>query len=327
MSPYLRPAVFSLLLVVSVTGCATTRQYALGVTGAGQALSRVTSEKVAEVGPAISPDGRTLLFDTRGASEAVIVSVDPNSGARRTVYTSNSSRAMEPAWDPQGRFFVYTTNAPGTWSLVKSLSSSANAAVSIVASGDIAPLASDPSVSPDGAKVAFATFVRLRWQIATVNVDGSNLTLFGEGRDPSWSPDGRRLAFVRVVNGRSHIFTVDANTGTDVAQMTSGESNNAYPAWSPDGIYLAFASSRSAPGARAGGRYRLQTNTADGRWNVFVMQTDGTQVVQLTDGAGVSVMPEWSRDGWLYFSSDQAGNMDIWRLRPALSPSSVQPAR
>ncbi|MGQ0764971.1 MAG: hypothetical protein ACT4OZ_04810 [Gemmatimonadota bacterium] len=103
-------ATLSLLLAA----CAT-RQYRLEILGgSGQGLSRVTSDLEGEFGPSISPDGRVLLFDTRYARTAGVVGIDPTSGARRTVFTSTSSRAQEVAWDRAGKYFVYTSSSSGT---------------------------------------------------------------------------------------------------------------------------------------------------------------------------------------------------------------------
>ena len=37
---------------------------------------------------------------------------------------------------------------------------------------------------------------------------------------------------------------------------------------------------------------------------------------ELTDGDAIAVDADWGKDGWIYFDSNQAGNFDIWRIRP-----------
>lgn len=302
------------LLLVFVLTAACAGQRRLDLTNAGQGLTRVTSDREGEYRPAISPDGATLLFDTRRSRDATVIGVDPNSGARRTVYTSLRSRSQDATWDPQGKFFVFSSDQPGELSLVRSLSNSANAAISIIVSGEVAPLAHDPTLSPDGSRVAFSTLLRDVWSLAVANIDGSNLTILGEGLQPTWSPDGKQLAFVRVASNRAHIFSLEVETGTNVVQVTSGETDNVNPAWSPDSRYVVFASNRSSRKAPRG--FSKGRREVTGRFNLFVIKPDGTGVVQLTDGDSQAIHPAWSKDGWIYFSSNQAGNFDIWRLRP-----------
>ena len=290
----------------------TITTHALSVTGGGQALSRITKEPVEERYPAISPDGKTLLFTvkTYGANhairEATIDGVDPDTGARRTLYTATSTMAGAPSWLPDGSVFVYPSNAPGQWSVVRALSNSPNAAVSVITSGDGA---ARPSVSPDGTHVAFSTTIRGTWNVAVSGIDGSQLTLLGEGDNPAWSPDGSRIAFTRNVNGHDHIFLADAKTGTNLVQITSGDVDDDLAAWSPDGKVIVFASNRGWNTRKGGG----EDTTA----NLFVLNPDGTGLTQLTDGDGFSLDPAWGFDGWIYFSSNQAGNFDLWRLKPA----------
>lgn len=318
--------VFGAVAAVSLlTGCATmaggrVREYRLSTTGAAQGLSRVTSDKVDEHMPSLSPSGNTLLFETNSRTgmktEGAIVGVDPMSGARRTVYTSNSSLAAQPAWEPTGKYFVYSSNSTGSWSLVRTISNSPNAAVSIVVNGESAPVVSNPSISPDGKRIVFSTYIRGVWHIGMNNLDGTGLmTLMGEGHDPTFSPDGKRIALVRTVNGRAQIFTLDTETGSQVVQVTSGESDNVEPAWSPDGQFILFASNRAA--TKPGRGYTSGERTERrGRFNIFALRPDGTSLVQMTDGEANSGAPTWGKDGWIYFSSNQAGNFDIWRLKP-----------
>ncbi len=306
-------AIVALLAGVAAVGCAPPAViHELGVTGAGQALSRITSEPLQEVRPAISPDGKTLLFEVfvpesaGHREERTIVGVDPNTGARRTLYTPNTSLAGEPAWLPDSSGFVYASNAPGRWSLVRAMSNAPSAAISVLVSGETAPLASRPSVSPDGQRVAFCTRIRNVWTVAVAGIDGSRFTLLGEGMMPSWSPDGKRLVFVRTVSGYNHLFLVDPDTGTSLVQLTTGESHDEWPGWSPDSRYLIFATNRgwnTYPGATAYTR------------NLYAIKPDGSGLTQLTAGNGESSGPAWGKDGWIYFASDQIGNFDIWRFK------------
>ncbi len=80
-------------------------------------------------------------------------------------------------------------------------------------------------------------------------------------------------------------------------QLTGLE--NTYPAWSPDGTRLAFESTRDGPDA-----------------DIFVMNADGSGVVQLTRNDAYDGTPAWTPDGQhLVFASERDGNEEVYRMR------------
>ncbi len=287
----------------------------LDVTGPGATLERVTADPVDEFAPAISRDGKALLFQVEtydtGAEtklkQQTLVGVDPSTRGQRTLYTSSRLFANNPAWMPDGNSYLYVTNSMGPYAIVRALTAAPNAAIQVVLSSDMAPQPSHPSPSPDGTRIAFSTTggdgVH---SICTVGIDGSKFTVIGEGRTPSFAPDGGTIAFVRNVSGYDQIFLVDPEKGASLVELTSGNADSQAPTWSPDGKYLAFASNL---GYAELGRKREEV------LHLFVMKRDGTGLVQLTNGQAISGAPTWSPDGWLYFSSNQAGNYDIWRIK------------
>ena len=123
-----------------------------------------------------------------------------------------------------------------------------------------------PARSPDGSRVAFASYRDRNNEIYVMRADGSrpeNLTLHEAwDGDPCWSPDGRRIAFTSDRHGErevgppgsghynSDIFIMNAD-GTGVQQLTF-DSVEAYdPAWSPDGLSIAYTSDRDVPNGPA----------------------------------------------------------------------------
>ena len=92
-------------------------------------------------------------------------------------------------------------------------------------------------------------------------------------------------------------------------QLTSVQ--NSYPSASPDGSHIVFQSNRT------------------GRWELFVMRADGTDLRQLTDTPGDNVTPKWSPDGRrIVFAAERTpGDSEIYVMNAdgrnvrALSPA------
>lgn len=310
------PWLLTLLLLGCLPRPPARTERILAVTGAGKSLTRLTSDPADESHPAPSPTGKTLLFDVRvrdrygNTRESTIAGIDPQNSSQRVLYTPTSSLAEHPAWMPDGNAFVFSSNVAGAWSLVRTLAASPGAAVTVLVSGEVAPMASFPAVAPDGQRLALSTEIRGRWLLATTRLDGSQLTLLGEGEQPAWSPEGKRLAFTRAVGTDYHLFLVDADSGGHVVQLTSGPNLDTSPAWSPDGKWLVFASNRGWQGRPDASQH--------GTRNLFAVRPDGTGLTPLTQGNAVAIAPKWAADGWVYFSSNQAGQFDLWRLQPGL---------
>lgn len=285
----------------------------LAVTGSGKALERITADPSNDTEPALAPDGKTLLFMATGDDgESTIVGVDPTSGAGRTLYTSANAHSSDPAWMPDGTGVVFLTDAPGSASVVRTLTNTPNAAITVVVGGAIAPGAASPAVSPDGKRLALTTMVRGGANIAVVNMDGSRLTILGEGGTPAWSPDGKKLTFQRNVSGNPQLFVINADSGGSVVQVTNDKYACKTPRWSPDGKFIVFSTNRGWDTKQKG------KASKDGTWNLYTVKPDGTNLTQITDGDGSAKDPFWGADGRIYFASDQGGNFDLWRLQPAL---------
>ncbi len=87
--------------------------------------------------------------------------------------------------------------------------------------------------------------------------------------------------------------------GQNLRQLTpNSEAIDDWAAFSPDGSQVAFGSSR------------------DGDFDIYVMQSDGTQTRRLTESPGIDMRPAWSPDGrWIAFTSMRDGNYEIYAVR------------
>jgi Tol biopolymer transport system component len=169
----------------------------------------------------------------------------------------------------------------------------------------------DPSVSPDGTKIAFESFRDGGSEVYVMNADGTGVTRLtfngpAEDRGTSWSPDGTRIAFHSAqfppaVPGPGHsaleIFTMNAD-GTDQVRLTNNNFQDSLPSWSPDGTKIAFTSNRDG-----------------GDFEIYVMNADGSNPTRLTNSAGEDAHPMWSPDGTkITFHSRRTGNLDIFTM-------------
>jgi hypothetical protein len=101
----------------------------------------------------------------------------------------------------------------------------------------------EPSWTPDGARLAFASNRSGHFELWSVPVNGglqeSLLEAPGTARAPAWSPDGHSLAYSARVGGATHIWLLDVDAGVG-RELTQGPAVDVDPDWSPDGRLLAF---------------------------------------------------------------------------------------
>lgn len=103
-----------------------------------------------------------------------------------------------------------------------------------------------PTFSPDGQWVAFASDRSGSWDLWVIRVDGTRPTQVTRGPEddvrPSWSPDGKWLAFCRLSRpgGQWEMWITDAEAGATPRFIGYG----LFPEWSPTGDVIAFQRAR-----------------------------------------------------------------------------------
>ena len=211
---------------------------------------------------------------------------------------------------------------------------------------DTAGEETDPSLSPDGSIVAFATRLSGSWDIYAQRVGGRNRTLIvgdpqRDERGPAFSPDGSQIAF----------YERDADGGIFITGAT-GESTRRvadvgfHPAWSPDGRQIAYTTEEifdpysrqsasflwvvdAAGGAprRVSGQDAAQPSWApDGRrlvfWSnvqgqrdLYTVAIDGSDVAPVLQDEHLDFAPVWAPGGdAIVFASDRGGAMNLWEV-------------
>ena len=155
----------------------------------------------------------------------------------------------------------------------------------------------DPSWSPDGEKIAFASFRDGldNEEIYVMNADdGSNVTRLTDedalDREPSWSPDGEKIAFRSNRDGNWEIYVMNADDGSNVTRLTDEDALDREPSWSPDGEKIAFVSNRDSIDDS-------ENEEIDNNAIYSMNADDGSNVTRLTDDDAFYTHPGWSPDG------------------------------
>jgi Tol biopolymer transport system component len=191
-----------------------------------------------------------------------------------------------------------------------------------ILTGSLSPLAFDPQWSPDYEKIVYIQGDSSRpydlivdgqkINVYVMNADGTlqdNITdLSGTGQavSPQWSRDGKKIFYMCKADGASYFDICSINPdGTGFANLTntSGGGTTCDPRLfgcdfriSPDGLSILY----------------LLKDGATGAVNLYIMNTDGTGSVKLTNFAA----PNYAKLG--FFSTDGAkiffGTQEPWNI-------------
>ena len=203
--------------------------------------------------PAWSAKGMIVFTGTSGVQSAIWVA-NSDGGNAHAVPTpmDGSQQLIYPSWYPDGTHVA----AMDSKNLVIRRVDLATGATT-VATDHAQVLSGMPSVSPDGALIAFAgqknaggAYIQEENVIWLVDAAGklSNLEARPiQGRAPVWSPDGKYLSFEsdRGPDGRYAIFIIKRD-GTGLTQVTDSALDATHGVFSSDGRHMAFVAGNPA---------------------------------------------------------------------------------
>ena len=137
-------------------------------------------------------------------------------------------------------------------------------------------------------------------ELYIADYDGNNVQRVTVGRSlnifPAWCAEGQAIAYTSYRRGYQDIFVSYIYRGTLTSPAGGSEDvHNWLSACSPDGSRIAFTSSRN------------------GDPDLYVMNSDGTNVRRITSHPAIDTSPTWSPTGnQLAFASDRTGAQQIY---------------
>lgn len=302
-----------------------SRLFAIVPDGSGRVALTTPESDVYDSDATLSPDGSTVAFTRtdNGRSDLFTVGIDGEGLHRLTAGKQNDE---EPVWSPDGSQILWVQL--GARSGLMIMASDGNGDSTLISKGQVL----GPSWSPDGSRIAFARsrphgIYDDDTDIFVAAADGTNIQrLTTNGRDdfgPLWLPDGERILYFGRLGGADGIIVMNTDgtdkqlvssfakgrqafsgvlspDGTQIAYtlvtddlgdfdvyttiLETGESRrlvdmdaSADPAWSPDGSRIALSA----------------TDVGAGRYDLFTVRPDGTELQTVSDQAGDEAGVDW----------------------------------
>lgn len=247
-------------------------------------LSKGTIQKTSgnnyNLSPSFCDSNGKILFQYYDKTNFDIYYVDAFQGKAITQITYTDENEYNPSWSQDGKLVIFEKGVPPK-TFVKSTIDNDN---------------------------DFNTIQITKNQIWLKNIETGELKMLGEGSFPVISPDGKEIAFVKYDLNKKKteetgtLWTMSIN-GDSPKQITDNRTGYAtQPSWSPNGKKLVFNLTK--------------INKEDP--DIYTVSTNGENLTQLTKNESNDFSPYWSKDSFIYFSSDRGteeGNYQIWRFK------------
>lgn len=260
----------------------------------GADIEKISNHKSSALSPNWSPDGKKIVYSVfttfikKGSSSTTNVSLytyDIPSGKRTlTSYRPGVNSGATFSQDGKSIFLgmsmgsgaadIYRINLNGD--IIKRLTTGPAGAINV-----------EPSLNPEGTRIAFSSERGGRPMIYAMDTDGGNvkrLTFDGVyNSSPSWSPDGKKIAFAGQAEDHFDIFVMNAD-GSGIVRVTSAKkangkwAHNEDPSFSPDSRYVVYTSNRT------------------GKNQIYISTIDGSEERRVTNDSHNYYKPKWSRN-------------------------------
>lgn len=272
--------------------------------------------------------GKRMVFaSTRHSTEPDLYYKSIN-GVAVTQLTADPASDIQPALSPDGQRVAFASFRSGSWDIwVLGIKGGRPVQITTGPTEDV-----HPSWSPDGSQLVYCSLPANGgpWELWTADVYTQGPKRFiGYGLFPEWSPVGNQIVFQRARERGSQWFSIWVITLVDgepsyPTELASGAAEAmVLPSWSPDGKRIAYAGS-SAAVARLRGGMDGETSAVMDIWQ---MSADGRDKVRLTDGTSTSYAPSYSATGRVFFTSNRAGNENLWSVIPPFIPLNGAPQK
>jgi serine/threonine-protein kinase len=169
----------------------------------------------------------------------------------------------------------------------------------------------EPSLSPDGTKVALAMVGDSRSDIWIYQIEGNTLTRLtfaGDNVSPVWTPDGKQIAFSSVRDDQLASVYTKAADGSGEAHLLFAtnrhpDAGGALPtSWTPDGNRLAVQI------------------TDQNQANIIIYSPEDDEEIPFLTQPFTESNASFSPDGkWLAYISDESGTFQVY-VRPFPGP-------
>jgi TolB protein len=246
----------------------------------GSDYHRLTTEdNIRHFYPSLSPDGRRVLYSAfREENVYEIYSYELANGTVNRL-TNRNGVLTAPEYSPNGQSITFTRWMANTDRYqIMLMESNGNDPHNI-------PRVEgwDPTWSPDGKQILFASDRNGAVQLFAVRTDGKNLHQISNlpairGRS-DWSPDGQYIVTYSGEAWHRELYIMKAD-GSEAHQLTPDDGNSQGPSFSPDGKWVAFTA------------YFDKYEDIHG-CEIYIIRTDGTDLRRLTNNDYCDYQPRW----------------------------------
>lgn len=246
----------------------------------GTGYRRLTTENnIRHFYPSLSSDGRRVLYSAfRQENVYEIYSYELADGSVDRL-TNRSGVLTAPEYSPDGSRITYTRWTPNSEKYqIMIMERNGNDQHNIPSIEGW-----DPTWSPDGKHILFASDRNGSVQLFAIREDGKHLDQVSNlpamrGRS-DWSPDGQYIVTYSGEAWHRELYIMNAD-GSESRQLTPTGGNSQGPSFSPDGKWVAFTA------------YFDKYEDIHG-CEIYIIRTDGTDLRRLTDNEYCDYQPRW----------------------------------